>query len=515
MLVCNTRSNGPAWQASECAGFCLLLEQQEEGSVEFSKNAFSYLFFSFILDAMKNHIPLPNPLKTPSFLQKLQWVADPVGYMEKAAKEYPDIFSAEIVGFGESLVFVNHPQAIQEILTNDRKKFTAPGDLNKILQPLTGDYSIFMLEGDQHKRHRQLMMPSFHGERMRTYGQLICHLTEKVFSQLPQNLPFSARSATQEISLQVILQTVFGVYEGERYQKLKQLLALLLDIFRSPLTSSFLFFPFLQKDLGAWSPWGRFVRQRQQIDELLYAEIAERREQTNPERIDILSLLMSARDEDGKPMTDEELRDELVTLLIAGYETTASAMAWGLYRIHQNPEVREKLLQEIDSLGDHPDPMSIFRLPYLTAVCNETLRINPVGMVTFPRVAQEPVELLGYKLEPCTIVVGCIYLVHQREDLYPAPKQFRPERFLERQFSPFEFMPFGGGVRRCLGEALAVFEMKLVLATIVSGYQLALADYRPERPQRRGVTLAPASGVKMVVTGQRQRQGSPKVIATN
>ncbi|OUL20291.1 cytochrome P450 [Nostoc sp. T09] len=448
---------------------------------------------------------LPNPVQTPSLMQKLQWVADPIGYMESAVQQYPDIFTARVVGFGDTLVFVNHPQAIQEILTNDRKKYAALGEDNKVLQPLVGDYSILMLDGDRHRRRRQLVMPSFHGERMRVYGQQICNLTAKVFNQIPTNQPFAARSITQEISLQVILETVFGVYEGERFQKLKQQLSLMADLFRSPFTSSFLFFPLLQKDLGPWSPWGKFVRDREEIDKLLYAEIAERREKPDANRIDILSLLISSRDEAGEPMSDQELRDELITLLLAGYETTATAMAWGLYWTHQHPEVLAKLLQELDNIGNSPDALSIFRLPYLSAVCNETLRVRPVTMLTFPRVVQEPVELLGHRLEPGTVVVGCMYLLHQREDLYPQPKQFKPERFLERQFSPYEFMPFGGGARRCLGEALAVFEMKLVLGTILSRYQLALADDRPEVPRRRGVILAPARGVKMVITGRRAR----------
>ncbi|MCC5639946.1 cytochrome P450 [Nostoc sp. CHAB 5844] len=452
---------------------------------------------------------LPNPLKKPPLFQKLQWVIDPVGYMESAARQYPDIFTASIIGFGDELVFVTEPQAIQELLTNDRKKFAALGEPNRIMRPIVGDYSIFMLEGDRHRKRRQLVMPSFHGDRMRNYGELICNLTEKVFNQLLINQTFSARQMTQEISMQVILQVVFGVYEGERSQQFKQQLLKMADLFRSPLTSSFMFFPFLQKDLGSWSPWGKFLRDQQQLDQLIYAEIAERRAENNSNRIDILSLLMSSQDEAGNSMSDQELRDELLSLLLAGYETTATAMAWGLYLIHHKPEVREKLLQELDSLGESSDPMSVFRLPYLTAVCNETLRVRPVAMLTFPRIVQEPVELLGYHLEPGTSVVGCMYLTHQREDLYPEPKQFKPERFLKRQFSPYEFIPFGAGARRCLGEALAVFEMKLVLATILSKYQLALADNQPEVPRRRGVTLAPARGVKMVMTGKSARQVSP------
>ncbi|MEH2304932.1 cytochrome P450 [Nostoc sp.] len=449
---------------------------------------------------------LPNPLKTPSLLQKIQWVANPVSFMENAAQQYPDIFTAEVIGFGDTVVFVNHPQAIKEIFTNDRKKFIFVGEGNRVFEPLAGEYSLLMLNGERHKRRRQLIMPSFHGERMRAYGSLISNLTEQVLSQLPLNKPFLARTAMQEISLQIILQAIFGLHEGGYYYEIKRLMTLLLDLFGSPLTSSFLFFPFLQQDLGAWSPWGWFLRQRQQIYELLYAEIAQRREQPNPDRVDILSLLMSARDEAGNPMTDQELRDDLMTLIIAGHETVATAMAWGLYWIHHLPEVRDKLLQELDSLGDFPDPMRIFQLPYLTAVCNETLRIHPVTMFAFPRLVQEPCELLGHPLASGTLLLPSIYLTHQREDLYPQPQQFKPERFLKHEFSAYEFLPFGGGVRRCIGEALAIFEMKLVLAKVLSGYQLNLVGKRPERPQRRGFALAPANGVKMVVTGRRVRE---------
>ncbi|MBF2063560.1 MAG: cytochrome P450 [Calothrix sp. C42_A2020_038] len=448
---------------------------------------------------------LPNHIKTLPFLQKLQWVIDPLGYLENAAKQYPDIFTAEIVGFGDTVVFVNHPEGIQEIFSNDRKKFVASGEINKILIPLLGDYSLLILDGDPHKRRRQLVMPSFHKDRMRTYSEQIYNLTEKVFSELPIEQPFYARTATQEISLEVILQIVFGLSEGELFTKLKHLLASFIDTFNSPLASSMLMFPLLQRDLGAWSPWGKFVHKRKQIDELLYAEIAERREQADPNRTDILSLLILARDEEGNPMTDRELRDELITLLLAGHETTATVMAWALYWIHQNPQIYEKLLQELSTLGNSPDPMSIYKLPYLTAVCNESMRIYPVAMFSFPRIVQEPVKLMGHSLEPGTVLLASIYLTHHREDLYPEPKQFKPERFLERQFSPYEFLPFSGGVRRCIGEALAQFEMRLVLATILLNYQLVLADNQPEQPQRRGLTLGPKTGIKMLVKERHAR----------
>lgn len=442
-----------------------------------------------------------NPIETISLLQQIQWVADPVGYMEKAVRKYPDIFTAKIVGFGGSIVFVNEPQAIQQILTNDRKQFSAPGELNGILKPILGDASVIMLDGDRHKKRRQLVMPSFHGSRMQNYGQLVFEITTKVFKNLDinktQNRSFTVREAMQDISLQIILQAVFGLYEGDRCQQLKKLMSQMTELFNSPFTSAALFFPSLQKDFGAWSPWGNFVRQKEQIDKLIYLEIAERRAHPDPSRTDILAMLLSASDEEGKGMTDLELHDELLALLLAGHETTATAMSWALYWIHHLPDIKEKLWQELKSVTDPTDWMSIFRLPYLTAVCNETLRIHPVAMLTFPRVVQEPMELLGYKLESNTIVLGCIYLLHHREELYPNAELFKPERFLDRQFSPYEFMPFGGGVRRCVGEALAQFEMKIVLATILANYDLELAEHKPVKPQRRGVTLAPAGGIKM------------------
>jgi len=437
-------------------------------------------------------------IERPAFFQRLQWVADPVGYMESAVGQYPDIFRSQLAGFGNILVFVNHPQGIQQLLSKDTTVFSAPGRVNGILQPLVGDSSVFMLEGDRHQRDRKLLMPPFHGERMRSYGQTIVETTRQAIAKIPGGKPFTARATMQEISLEVILKAVFGVYEGERYQQLKHLLASILGRFESPWSNSLLFFPSLQKDLGPWSPWGSFLRQRADIDRLIYAEIADRRTQDRSDRADVLSLLLSARDEEGRSMTEVELRDELITLLFAGHETTATAIAWSLYWVHRHPEVRDRLRSELQSLGDAPDPAEIVRLPYLTAVCNETLRIVPVAILTFPREAMEPIEIMGYPIASGTLLWGCIYLLHHREELYPQPQQFKPERFLQHPFSPYEFMPFGGGARRCIGSALAQYEMKLVLATLLSNDSFHLADTRPIKPQRRGVTLAPKGGVRLV-----------------
>lgn len=441
---------------------------------------------------------LINDLPKASLYQRLQWIADPIGYMETAALQYPDLFTARILDDNANFMFVQHPGALQQILS-DRASFSSPGEENMILKPLLGEYSIIMLSGDRHHKRRKLLMPSFHGAKVQNYADLIVKLTHQVMQQLPKNQTFTARSAMQEISLQVIVQAVFGLDEGEKAQQLKSAIARMSDVFRSPLTSMFLFFPWLQQDLGKWSLWGNFLHWQRQIDQLIYQQIADRRAHPDTNRHDILSLLMEAQDEDGNGMTPQELRDELMTLLFAGHETTATAMAWALYWIHSLPEVKAKLLEELALLGDSADAMEIFRLPYLTAVCQETLRIYPVGMLTFPRKVEKPVELLGYHLEPGTIVTGCIYLLHQREDIYPDAKQFKPERFLEKQPSPYEFMSFGGGDRRCIGEALAMLEMKLVIATILGNYQLNMATNKPEVPQRRGITLAPRYGVRMKI----------------
>ncbi|MGL5836758.1 MAG: cytochrome P450 [Waterburya sp.] len=440
-------------------------------------------------------------LKQSSLKQRLQWIAQPDKYMDSAAAQAPDLFLADITG-GEAYVFINHPEAMRQMVTSDRSKYFASSKENRLLQPLVGDDSLLMIEGDRHKQRRKLLLPPFHGERMQTYGELICNLTRNIIAQLKPNQAFVARHITQEISLQVIMEAVYGLQDSDRSEELKQRITRLANVFESSLTSAFLFFPWLQQDLGAWSPWGNLVRQQKAIDEAIYQEIATRRIEDCSQRQDILSLMISAKDESGVAMKDSELRDELMTLMLAGHETTATAIAWGLYWLHRYPEIKAKVRAEIASLGADPKPMAIAKLPYLDAVCKETLRIYPVAMLTFPRTVLEPTELMGYKLEVGQVLMGCIYLLHQREDIYPEHQQFKPERFLEREFDSYEFFPFGGGKRRCIGEALAMMELKLVLATIVAEYDLELNSKRPEIPARRGVTLAPRQGVQMIFKGK-------------
>ena len=428
----------------------------------------------------------------------------PFSFMRGCSHHYGDRFTVRIGQRLGPIVFFSNPEALQVILTGDDSElFDAPGELNTAVEPLLGAQSLFGLSGDRHRRMRQLLMPSFHGERMRSYGQLIRDITEEVMSERVAGKAFLVRKSMQKISMRVILRAVFGLNDGRRYQQLERLLGTMLDKMSNPLSVSLLFFPMLRQNFGPLSPWGSFVRSRQQIDQLIYDEIAERRSHPDASQNDILTLLMSARDEAGEALTDLELRDELMTLLIAGHETTATALTWALYWIHKLPMVRKQLLNELQAFDGPLDPSVLFRLPYLNAVCCETLRIYPVGMLTFPRVTRSRLELMGSSLEPGTIVVGCIYLAHHREDVYPVPDEFRPERFLERRYSPFEYLPFGGGVRRCIGMAFAQFEMKLVISGILSRFELALADTRCVRSVRRGLTSGP-SPFRMVVKEHRQ-----------
>ncbi len=444
--------------------------------------------------------------------RRLEWILDPVTYLERTQTQTPDFFEEDSLGFGVGpTVITSHPEAIQYILSRDRvpgagnkhQAFKAPGEFNRILSPLIGDTSAIMLSGEQHKTRRQLMAPAFHGDRLEVYGQLICSLTHQQTNALTVDQAFSARDLTQKISLQTIAKVVLGFTDGPRSQTMLDILSETADGFGSPVSAMLLFFNGLQKDLGAWSPWGRFLQLKHQLNELLFAEIDARLQQPDPSRTDILSMLMASRTEAGEALSKQELRDELMALLLAGHETTATAIAWSLYWIHRDTGVKEKLLAELDALGPDAAPGEIAKLPYLSAVCKETLRRSPVAMFTFPRVAQEPVDMLGYHFEPETVFLGCIFLTHQRPDLYPNPTAFLPERFLTHKFSPYEFIPFGNGSRRCVGEALAQYEQKLAVATLLTHYKFRLADRKPEKARRRGVTLAPARGVPMVFEGRR------------
>jgi cytochrome P450 len=415
--------------------------------------------------------------------------------MRDCAARFGDVFTLRAGYGGQPLVFCSDPEGLRMLLGNDEgPSLTAPGDLNAIFVPLLGPQSVVGLSGDPHRRMRQLLMPPFHGERMRSYETVISAISTAEADRWPHNAPVDVRPAMQRISMRVILQAVFGLREGPRLVELEQRLVELLDTTSQPLGTLPIFIGALQQDLGPLSPWGRFLRRRGAVDALVYAEIAERRAHPDQRGDDILSLLLDARDEEGQGLTDGELRDELLTLLVAGHETTATALSWALYWLAARPEMQHRLRQEL--LEARPAPgapvelATLLRLPYLQAVCNETLRLYPVAMITFPRRLEEPLTLGGHALEAGTVVMGCIFLAHRRQEVFADAEEFQPERFLANSFSPTTFLPFGGGSRRCIGKAFALFEMKVVLSQLLGRFTLEI-DPRtplPVKPVRRGLT---------------------------
>ncbi|MFB2772384.1 cytochrome P450 [Pelatocladus sp. BLCC-F211] len=446
---------------------------------------------------------LPPGPKIPFWLLSLQFETNPFSYLDAISQRYGDIVT--IMSGSTPIVYISNPSGIKEIFTNN-KEILARGELNQDFALITGNQGVLQLDGLIHKNRRKLLMQAFHGARMQACGRGICELTEKIMNKQVIGKPFVAYSVIEDITFQVGIERVIGLQEGERYDKIKYLFASLLKLDRQSLIVKIFNKVFGEKDLGRWSPQGYLLHLRRELFQLLSTEVEERRQQLDFSRTDILGDLIFACDETGEKLSNEEVRDLLLSPIFAAVDASGTAISWSLYWIHRLRDVREKLLKELDSLGENPDPISIVTLPYLSAVCNEVLRIYPTQLFTFPRLVESTIEIMGYELHPGTIVLGNIYATHQREYLYPNPKEFQPERFLEKQFSPYEFLPFGGGSRMCIGANFALFEMKLILATILSRYQLELVNRRPERSKFTGLICSPASGVKMVMRNHRQDQ---------
>lgn len=353
-----------------------------------------------------------------------------------------------------------------------------------VLIPFLGPRSVFALSGEAHRRERKLLMPPFHGARMRAYGDRIQQATLETIAGWQPGEALRMSDAMLSISLQVIVEAVFGVGERHRVQRWLQVLRSALDSF-SPLA---LFVPALQQP---WLPsWRRFVTARQQMDALLFDEIATRRRADRGD--DILSMLLEATYEDGSTMDDAAVRDELVTLLFAGHETTQISMAWALYLLHRDPALLGRLRDELDTLDGTPAALADHQL--LDAVVQETLRIDPI-VPDVLRTLTVPMTLGDLQLPAGAHVAPLAIRIHHDPELYPDPGAFRPERFLERRYRPWEFLPFGGGTRRCVGAALATYEMKIVLGTLLR--EVILQPDGADRMVRRTVTLAPKHGVPM------------------
>jgi len=446
----------------------------------------------------------PGPESHPVFTV-VRWIRRPFEFMEECNRRYGEAFTIRFPGFRAAMVVISNPDAIREIFHAGPDAMHA-GEANVFLGPFLGKNSLLLLDGKEHIRHRKLLLPAFHGERMQAYGRQMLEISEATVDAFPVGRAFPIHPRMRAITLEIILRTVFGLAEGARFERLSRLLAEALDIAAWP----FILLPFMQLDLGRFSHFGRFMKIAQQVDELLLAEIRQRRDSVDATKTDVLSMLLSARDEEGRPMTDEELRDELITLLVAGHETTATALAWSFRWLLERRDVRTRLVAELESAreGASASPEALNKLPYLDAVVKETLRLQPV-IPLVGRVLKEPTRVMGYDLPVGTVVAPSIYLSHMRPNVFPNPHAFVPERFLDFKPAAHEWFPFGGGTRRCIGMAFALYEMKMVLASTLARVSLRLAPDAHTRVVRRSITLTPPDGLPVIVSGKDPRRTAP------
>ena len=441
---------------------------------------------------------LPPGPKISPLVTSYHWLRRPFAFFDETAARYGDAFSMRLLGLPPLAVFSN-PETVKEIFADDGDLLLA-GKFNLSLKAFLGECSILMLDRKEHLRHRRLLLPPFHGERMAAYGQAMIDLTHDAFDALPLGKPFAVHGILQSVTLRVIVRTVFGIEAGPQFE---DICAKVGDVLERASWAPLLL-PFMQADLGRFSPWGGYLRAQAASHALILAEIRARRA-SGARRSDILSLLLDAKDEEGQPMTDAELLDELVTLLVAGHETTATALAWALRWVLDSQDTRERLVAEIRGLPS-ATPARIAELPLLDAIVRETLRLQPVVPIV-GRILDRDATIGGHALPAGTGVVCSIYLAQRRSQVYEDPTRFVPERFMGRKFTPQEFFPFGGGVRRCVGMAFALYEMKMVLATVFARVHLRLAPGKPIKVVRRSITLTPSDGLQVLAEARKARMG--------
>jgi cytochrome P450 len=426
--------------------------------------------------------PFPPGPSWPTGAQTVAWVTRPKPFLRRAHERFGDAFTLRLRS-GENFVILAHPDAVKEVFTGDPEVFRA-GEGNRALLSILGPASVILLDGAEHLRTRRLMLPPFHGERMQRYRAIIEEATRREIAGWRTGEPVRVARRMQEVTLEVIMRAVFGVTDATALAELRERVIGTLDWLVSPRTMVGL----MLRGPDRWARWPALHAALRPLDEALMREVGARRGAADlDEREDILSLLLQARFEDGEGMTDRELRDQLVTLLIAGHETTATAIGWAVERLLRHPEAL-RLATEDARDGDGS---------YLDAVCTETLRLRPVVPIVARRLA-EPRTIGGVDVPAGADVAPCIYLVHHRPDVYPEPHAFRPERFLGVKPGTYTWLPFGGGVRRCLGASFAQFEMTTVLRTLLR--ELSLRPTRPEaeRTARRVITLVPQRGAEAI-----------------
>jgi cytochrome P450 family 110 len=426
----------------------------------------------------------------------LRLLRDPYGAARRCVRDFGDPFTLRMPLSGP-IVITGEPAAIRSIFAADPLSYASAA--SDTMAPIIGWRSIVSLEGAEHLRARKLLAPPFHGARMRAYGGLMAALTQRHLAPLSAGSRFTLQELAHTISLDVILQTIFGVTEAAQLARLDRAVR----NWMGAIGPSIATFGFLRHEFGGIGPWAKFQRARAALLALVDEEIAAREREPDAAREDVLSLLLSARYDDGSAMSRDEVFDQLVTLVAAGHETTLITLTWACYWLHRNPAALARLNAELDALGSGtPAPEALVGLPYLEAVLQETLRLYPIVAVATRKLAQ-PFELAGHTLPAGVHVGAATSLVHYREELYPEPERFMPERFLERTFGPTEYFPFGGGARRCLGAAFATYELKIVLGTLLRTLRLRAADDRPVRPAMRAAGIGPGRAVKMDVIERR------------
>ena len=423
----------------------------------------------------------PGP-PLPTWLQTGIWFRQAQRMLRECHARYGDTFALNIAYEG-TWVFLSDPEDIKKVFTGDPNLLHA-GEANKVLLPVVGPQSLLLLDEDDHMRHRKLLLPPLHGQRMKAYGDLMAEIARKEIDSWPLGEPHRLRKPMQAITLEIILRAVFGVRHDERAAALRHELRDLLDQGTKPFQSLLL----LSMGPDRIKSFGPFQRQIGRVDKLIYEEIADHRQADLSDRDDILSLMLEARFEDGAGMTDQELRDEMVTLLVAGHETTATALSWAVERLVRHPDKLERLTAEVTDGGEE----------YLTAVIQETLRLRPVISLV-NRTLKEPMEFGGYELPAGIKVAPCIYLVHRNPEIYPDPDAFKPERFLDQKPGTYTWIPFGGGLRRCVGAAFAQYEMQVVLRELVRSRKLLPSKWRDERNYRRAITETPRHDAEVVL----------------
>ena len=432
-------------------------------------------------------MPLPPEPSNSPLVQTLRWTLRPLAFMHECREKYGNSFSVRFIGFERPMVLISDPAAIKALYM-ERENGLPPGR-NIILEPILGSRSLLLQEGAEHLARRRLMLPSFHGERMRSYESALDEIVGAEIDSWPLDSEFPIHSRMQAVTLEAILRVVFGVADGPRLERLRGMLSTVLTETASPRSQ---LISLATRRFRGGNAFARFEGQLKEVDDLLYAEIAEHRAKPDlAEREDILSMLMLAEFEDGGTMSDKELRDQLMTLLLAGHETTATALAWTFDLLLRHPEPLQRLR---DSLKAGEDD-------YLRATISESLRLRPVIPLAGRRLAKE-LSVDGLILPVGTDVTPAIWLTHTRADLYPEPFSFQPERFLGDGPESYAWIPFGGGIRRCLGASFAEFEMRVVLREVLTRCDLRKASPLPEKTGRRNITLSPKDGTPVVLTAR-------------